>query len=1049
MGSTTDTGTEKKIAANRAIAAVIAVAIVVVSVILFIAANTSRIDEQNDMYLTGSTEQTARRVNDLLERSLDIVETAAAIYEGNITSSEDAEISDPSQVAAGLKIVSFDYTFFVTPDGTAYRHDGVSTNASHMGYYEAGMRGESGIAAYTTAAFSDQNVLVFWAPIAYNGEVLGIFAGAYREDTISDYYMSSDYFGTPTSTYLCAPDGLIVARSNAAEQSPETLKALLDGHETTIGIDELSQDLENGRSTLFRYSGDDGSDAGGSVYLTRLENFDWMLMRVFPQAITAAMIENASMSGFIVLAGVAMAAAFVMAVLAVQARRKRETLLFERQNAERIIDTTTELFHSVLTVRLSDGEYEYLAPAHGMRNIIPDKGKFPDLVETLVSVSEGDYQSSIVENLSFAHMRSELAAHKFYQFEQHLFEPERNGAESWMQASVMELERNGAGELEKVLIAVQDTTKVKKRELDAHTALMEAYRAAEYASKAKSDFLNSMSHDIRTPMNSIMGLTAIAGMHVDEPARVSECLSNISAASHHLLGLINEVLDMAKIESGNISLAEEDFDLSELVEGILTIVHPQIESKRQTLSTELADIRHELVCGDSTRLQQVLVNILGNAVKFTPEGGTITIRIRELESRIARSACFEFQIEDTGVGMSPEFLKTIFEPFARANDSRVTKIEGTGLGMSIVKSVVDMMNGTIDVESQEGIGTKFTVVIHLALQEHEEQEAEKISGRAFVIDDEENTCRITCEMLHDIGMECSYETDGRTGVKKVVAADNSGDPYDVIMIDWKMPGISGIEAARDIREKTEAKVPIIIFSGYDWTLIEEEAKRIGVDAFVMKPLFRSRLVKLLRGMLTGEGDTTLDKSQILEDCKFEGRRVLLTEDNPMAAEIARELIEMTGAEVDHAENGQIAYEKLRDSEPGHYDMVLMDIQMPVMNGYEATRSIREESANGRPDLERIPIIALSADAFIDDIKRAHASGMNAHMSKPLEIDTLVKMLTSWIGGQGDPLDQETIGIVELGGSADDKSEDETDEKEGREDETGGQEDTETAAGNNK
>ncbi len=981
----------KGITRNRILASLAAVVIVIIALLLFMAANTNRIYEQNARYLEGSTEQTARRINDLLSTSLGIIESAATVYENN----NNVTDQDPAEIAAGIDMASFDYTFFTTIQGEAYRNDGLIENVVDREYFILGMRGESGICAYASAAFGEENIMVFFSPVFHNGNVVGVMSGVYREDTLSTY-MNTEFFGVETSTFLCSSDGMIVARSIETDTDFENVFMLLESsRDTSISIQELREDFEAGIPASFVYNSNAG---GGSTYATKLADFDWMLMRSFPETITNNMLENANFAGIILVAGVITAAGLLIIVLMIQSRKRQNVLLLERQEATRIIDASTNLFHSLLEVNLVENSYQYLKDEESLRNL-PNSGSFDFLRNTLAKSANEEYADVVLKSLDPDHIKRELkSGDPFYQFEYHIDARDEAGQnkELWMQVSVLALARNNAGDPINILIAVQDVTEVKAREAAQRVALQEAFRAAEYASQAKSDFLNSMSHDIRTPMNSIMGMTAIASMHVNEPDRVSDCLANISSASHHLLGLINEVLDMAKIESGNISLAEEDFEISEMVENLMTIVHPQVEAKNQDLRTELVSIKHENVIGDPTRLQQVFVNIMGNAVKFTPEGGKIIMRIRELESRIHGSACYEFQFEDTGCGMSEEFLETIFEPFTRANDSRVTKVEGTGLGMSIVKSVIDLMNGSIDVESELGVGTTFTVTVHLKLRDTDEEDlSDIIKGHVLVVDDEEATCQVTCEMLNDIGMTSEYALSGRAGVEAVLEADKTDTPFNTVILDWRMPGMSGVEAAREIREKAKNHIPIIILSGYDWSLIESEARAVGVNAFIMKPLFRSRLIKVMRELLSGKKENPLDQSAMLEGCEFDDKHILLTEDNAMAAEIASEIIGMTGAKVTHAENGRIAYEMLIDSEPGEYDLVLMDIQMPVMNGYEAAKAIRDASTD-RPDLAKIPIIALSADAFAEDMKHAKASGMNAHIAKPLEIDSLVKVLGYWL-----------------------------------------------------
>ena len=629
-----------------------------------------------------------------------------------------------------------------------------------------------------------------------------------------------------------------------------------------------------------------------------------------------------------------------------------------------------------------------------MDDSLPTDGKFSDLRSYWRGVANDTDIERLCELEDIGTLRERLQPGVPYlQCEYRVM---RGDEERWLQVSTLCIARDAHALPTDILVTIQDVTEQKAAELASRQALEDAFQAAEHASQAKSDFLNSMSHDIRTPMNSIMGLTAIASMHADDPERVRECLSNISSASHHLLGLINEVLDMAKIESGSIGLTDEEFELSDSIEKLLTIVNPQIVAKNLDLRVDVVDIKHEHVIGDLTRLQQVFVNIMGNAVKFTPEGGSIYMRISELPSRVHDSGCYEFVFSDTGCGMSKEFMETIFEPFTRANDSRTTGIEGTGLGMAIVKSVVSLMNGTVDVDSELGKGTTFTVTVHLKLRDGAAVDLSDLKDiRVLVVDDDDVACEGACALLEDIGMRANYEMSGPAGVQAVIDADASDDPFKAVILDWRMPGMSGLEVAKEIRERVKQAPPIIILSGYDWSMIEQEAREIGIDAFISKPLFRSRLIQVMKELLSGEVAEQADPKAMLEECAFDGYRVLLTEDNIMATAIGQEIIGLTGAEVEHAENGQVAVDMLLEHEPGYYDFVFMDIQMPVMNGYEATTAIRAASID-RPDLAQIPIIALSADAFAEDVKHAHSVGMNDHMAKPMEIESLVAIMRKWM-----------------------------------------------------
>lgn len=972
---------------NRILAAVGAILIVVIALMLFMNINRDRIVEQNSTYLEGSTQQTARRIDDLLTNSLSSIRTAALVFENSLTSPN----VDAAAATAMVNTTNFDYLIFTDVNGLSYNDQGASGIATNREYYQRGMEGNAGICAVENASFDEHNVMVFYAPLYFDGDVVGVLSGVYREQTLSDF-VATYFFGEQTTTYLCASDGSIVARSTVFAVHADNAFDIYGGSElNSITLEELERDFAMGISTSFTYKSSSGL---GNAYMMKLPSHDWILLRTFPESITDSMVSKATNAGILLVSGVVIAAALFIAVLFVQSRRQQKQLLFERQKATRIIDASTNLFTGLISVDLIGETYEYLK-GDCMNGEIAPVGTFQSLYDYWIDTASDQDSSDLKELVSIENIRHELSQDiPYIQFE---FRAHRKGELCWLQMAILCLNKDENGTPLGALVAVQDVTQAKEAELAARQALQEAYNAAENASKAKSDFLNSMSHDIRTPMNSIMGLTAIATMYVEDTARVRECLNNISSASKHLLGLINEVLDMAKIESGSISLSEEEFDLPETIENLLTIIHPQIEAKKLDLHVELVDIKHEHVIGDPTRLQQVFVNIMGNSVKFTPEGGSLGLRLKELPSRVSDCGCYEFTFSDTGCGMSEEFLKTVFEPFTRANDSRITKVEGTGLGMAIVKSVVSLMNGSIDVESKLGEGTTFTVTVHLKLRDAMHENLDSLQGlRVLVVDDDEVACKSAAIMLEDIGMVPDYKLSGIAGVEAVKEASENDDPYRAVILDWRMPGMSGIETARKIREVSNHDVPIIIFSGYDWSMIEQEARDVGVDAFISKPLFRSRLIQVMKELLSGEKDATVNEKEILENCGFAGRRILLVEDNTMAAAIAEELLELTGADVDHAENGSIAVDTLVESAPHTYDLVLMDIQMPVMNGYEATEAIRGYGMSGRPDLSEIPIIALSADAFSEDIKHAKTVGMNAHISKPLEIDTLVKTLGQWM-----------------------------------------------------
>lgn len=543
----------------------------------------------------------------------------------------------------------------------------------------------------------------------------------------------------------------------------------------------------------------------------------------------------------------------------------------------------------------------------------------------------------------------------------------------------------------------RDITAARRQEELAKQALEQAYAAANAANAAKTDFLSSMSHDIRTPMNAIIGMTAIAASHVDDREKVADCLKKITISSRHLLGLINEILDMSKIEAGKMSLNEEAFNLSELLANLITMVHPQIQEHGHELQVRIQDIVHEDVLGDSLRIQQAFVNIMGNAIKYTPDGGRITLTVAEKPISQPGTGCYEFTFEDNGIGMTREYVEKIFLPFSRAEDSRVSKIQGTGLGMPITQNIVRMMNGSIEVESEPGKGSRFTATIFLKLQETELLDTSGLEGLfVLVADDDRISCESTCGMLEEIGMEGEWVLSGREALEKVTERHREAKDYFAVILDWKMPDMSGVETTRGIRKVVGNDVPIIILSAYDWTDIEYEARAAGVNGFLCKPVFKSGLTRLFRTLIGDEAEEQAQEPAVRETMEADdltGKRVLLVEDNDINREIASEILGMTGLCVEEAVDGKQAVDLFERSEEGYYDMVLMDIQMPVMNGYQATMAIR---AMKRRDALRVPILAMTANAFAEDVLAAKNAGMNEHLAKPLDFGRLQEALSRWL-----------------------------------------------------
>ena len=522
--------------------------------------------------------------------------------------------------------------------------------------------------------------------------------------------------------------------------------------------------------------------------------------------------------------------------------------------------------------------------------------------------------------------------------------------------------------------------------------LEEALNQAEAANRAKTTFLNSMSHDIRTTMNAIIGYTGLASSHIDNKKQVQDYLTKIGQSSEHLLSLINDVLDMSRIESGKVSISESDEDLAEILHTLRNIVQSDVSSKQLDLFLD-TDLQHQYVVCDKLRLNQVLLNILSNSIKYTQPGGTVSLRVKETGMTESGYGRFEFRIKDNGIGMSEEFLKTIYEPFTRVKSSTVSGIQGTGLGMSITKNIVDMMSGTIDIKSKEGEGTETILNFSFRLADAKDKETYRIAQleglKSLVVDDDISACQNIAKMLRDTGMRSEWCTSGKEAVIRTDEAVRIGDLFKVYIIDWLMPDMNGIETTRRIRQIVGDEAPVIILTAYDWSDIEEDAREAGVTAFISKPLFPSDLHNVLNKYCGTAAEETAEQEKSYD---FTGKKTLLVEDNEMNREIATEILEDAGLIVDTAEDGTFAVKAIEEKGTDYYDFILMDIQMPVMDGYEATKIIR-----ALPDGDKVIIIAVSANAFEEDVQKSVSSGMNAHVAKPIDVNALFETMKGFAG----------------------------------------------------
>ncbi len=675
-----------------------------------------------------------------------------------------------------------------------------------------------------------------------------------------------------------------------------------------------------------------------------------------------------------------------------QERRERaqEDARLHAENAfNTVISSLSTIYSTILNANLETHHYEVLTSIPLMYTVAGTEGNFNDVKEKILNALMAPEFRPLMESfLDLDTLADRLTTTNTVAAEY------KSLSGQWLEARFIVRNRDENDRVKDILYTARDITIEKERELTQQDQLTHALAAAQQANKAKSSFLNSMSHDIRTPMNAIIGFTALAQTHMDDQDAVRDYLGKISTSGTHLLSLINDVLDMSRIESGTVKLDEKPIHLPDLLHDLRTMIQSLVDSKNLNLFIDTQDVTNEDVISDRLRLNQVLINIVGNAVKYTQPGGDIMIRLTEKPCGFKGYTTYEFAVKDNGIGMSKEFVEHIFETFTRERSSTVTGIQGTGLGMAITKNIVDMMGGTITVESEPGKGSLFTVTLNLRLAAEPvtyQPIPDLLGARALVVDDDLNTCRSVSKMLRDIKMRPDWTASGKEAVVRAQEAAEIQDEYKVYIIDYLMPDMNGIETVRRIRRVISEEVPIIVLTAYDWSDFEEEAKAAGVTAFVSKPLFMSEL----RSVLTQEEPQKAPKKQ--EEKKhydYTGKHILLVEDNDLNREIATAILEGTGIKVDCAVDGTEAVDMMYKAAEDEYDLIFMDIQMPKMDGYTATHEIRTLSNNKKAN---IPIVAMTANAFEEDRKKSLEAGMNGHITKPISMEDIAAALDKIFG----------------------------------------------------
>ena len=930
--------------------------------------------QESTSHLSELVNQSDNMLNQLFSRNRMILHLWGGLLE--IASSEEQIHSGMDKMQKELDCAAL---YFLASDGSCMTQDGKKGSlGSQTGL---GTHLSDGEDVVVNAALPGKpQMLVFVCPEAkgtYRGFTYDAIAVAYYNDTVLSAIDSSAFDGAAHS-YVIYSDGRVVLDSNADSDDPVyNLLAELRGNSdlSEKKFDALSDDFAQGRNGSMMLT------LRGTRYYLVYENIgiqDWIMLGLVPVSIVNASMDTLWRRTVEIVVVIACLLMVLLIALIVHrsrdALRRRDTeILYRDELFTRLSRNVDDVF---LMMDAETSHVDYVSPNIERLLGVPLEQVKQDIraLRALHPKDSPDHDKNFFAGIQCGEQCEWNADYAHQQ----------TGERRWFHIVAMGSEVAGRT---KYILVMSDRTADRK----INQALSEAVAAAEAASRAKSTFLSNMSHDIRTPMNAIIGFTTLAVSNIDNQERVKDYLTKTLSSSRHLLALINDILDMSRIESGKLHLEETEVNLAEMLHDIKTIVSGQIHAKQLELYMDALDVADEDVYCDRTRMGQILLNLLSNAIKFTPAGGTVSVRIRQLAGTVRDCAQYEFRVRDNGIGMSPEFAQKIFEPFERERTSTVSRIQGTGLGMAITRNIVEMMGGTIKVQTEKNRGTEFIICLPLRVQtgsRREEKIAELAGLKALVVDDDFNTCDSVAKLLTRVGMRAEWTLSGREAVLRARQSIELGDPCRAYIIDWRLPDMNGIEVTRQIRSLND-DTPIIILTAYDWSDIEAEAKAAGVTAFCSKPMFLSDLRDTL---LTAIGHMqTAEEQDILpgKNADFRGRHILLVEDNELNREIAMTILHEYGFLVDIAENGAVAVEKVRTSDPGRYDLVLMDVQMPIMDGYTATQRIR---ALKDPARAAVPIVAMTANVFEEERKQAFDCGMNGFLSKPIVVEELIDAL---------------------------------------------------------
>ena len=930
--------------------------------------------QESTSHLTEIFHQSNKALNELVNKNLTYLHMWSAYLQKASTENEICDYINKVQEEIG-----FSGFYFLSFDGNYKTITGETGYLGLQGNLDDKITQRNDI-IMNAALPGKSQMLVFACP-----EVNGIYQG-FEYDAIAVAYDNSDIvkvldisaFQGNAGGYVVHSDGRVVI-----DHAPESWKtaynfiAVLRDH-SGLSEDEImafSEELKQGHTGAMLVNLE-----GRNYYLIyeKVNIQDWELLGIVPADIVNASMNELQFSTLIIVGALLFSIAAFIIVMILRKNRlniksKNTQILYRDEMFKKLSMNVDDVF---LMVDAKTARVDYVSP-----NVEKLLGITVKQIKENIYVL-GKLHPQDTEGQRSKHLKGLLVnEQREWDFE---YVHKKTGEQRWFHIIAMgsEIEKK-----QKCIIVMSDRTADRKM----NQALSDAVSAAETANRAKSTFLSNMSHDIRTPMNAIIGFTTLAVSNIENQEKVRDYLGKILASSNHLLSLINDILDMSRIESGKIHLEETKVNLSDLLHDLKTIISGQIHAKQLELYMDAMDVTDEDIYCDKTRLNQVLLNLLSNAIKFTPAGGTVSVRLRQFPSTQKDCAQYEIRVKDNGIGMSQEFAQKIFDPFERERTSTVSKIQGTGLGMAISKNIVNMMGGTIEIKTQKNKGTEFIIRLMFRIQseQHRVEKITELEGlKALVVDDDFNTCDSVTKMLVKVGMRSEWTLSGKEAVLRAKQSIELGDAFHAYIIDWRLPDMNGIEVTRQIRSLGD-DTPIIILTAYDWSEIEVEAKAAGVTAFCAKPMFMSDLRETLMTALGQKKEQNNDDVLPEADFNFKNKHILLVEDNELNSEIATEILTEYGFIVDTAENGAEALEKVSTSKPGTYDLVLMDVQMPVMNGYEATKCIRKLKD---PALANISILAMTANAFDEDRKKALESGMDGFLSKPIVTKELVQAL---------------------------------------------------------